>query len=86
MDTIFFMKNGILITIGALLIFASCKSEEKRMAEHMCKCIEKPRSEFKDCMGEDYDKLEEYDHSDKEEPFMNTLNETCPEAAKGVHL
>lgn len=74
------------LIIFILLLLTSCQSEMERMAEHMCECIEQPRNEFKDCMGEDYDKLEEYDHSDKEESFMETLNETCPEAAEGVHL
>ena len=72
----YFMKKGILIAAGALLMLASCQSEEERMAEHMCECIEKPSSEFKECMGEDYNKLEEYDHSDKEESFMKTKKTT----------
>jgi hypothetical protein len=80
------MTRILPLIIFTILLLTSCLSEEERMAEHMCQCVEKPREEFKECMGEDYNKLEEYDHSDKEDSFMETLNETCPDAAKGVHL
>ncbi len=80
------MKKVLFIALLGVA-FTACKSEEQKLAEHMCECLETTdRAGFKKCMGDDYDKLGEYDHSDKEEHFIETLQSICPEAAEGVYL
>ena len=63
-----------------------------RMVDRTCECLGNAegdisrKADFRGCMGKDYQKLGEYDHSENEKEFTMKVRAQCPKVASDFRL
>lgn len=70
----------LLAFIALTALSFSCSSDMDRLVDRTCECLEAEAGgqRFRDCMGDDYETLGEYDHSENEKEFTLKVREQCP--------